>query len=188
MLILGIIDFWIYVLGVVFVILLFGLNLLFVFVILVQCGVVIGYWVVCGVFFGDVVLMLLLVFGVVFLLKVELMLFIGLKYFGVVYLFYFGVGMLWGVWCKLCNFEVMVVQVEQVDVYQLFCKVLLFSLLNFKVILFFIFFFIQFVDFGYVYLGLLFLVLVVILELVSVFYLSFLIFIGVWLVVWFCWW
>ncbi|VFT28325.1 leucine export protein LeuE [Pseudomonas aeruginosa] len=84
---LGITDFWTYVLGVVFVILLPGPNSLFVLATSAQRGVATGYRAACGVFLGDAVLMLLSALGVASLLKAEPMLFIGLKYLGAAYLF-----------------------------------------------------------------------------------------------------
>ncbi len=83
---LGITDFWTYVLGVVFVILLPGPNSLFVLATSAQRGVATGYRAACGVFLGDAVLMLLSALGVASLLKAEPMLFIGLKYLGAAYL------------------------------------------------------------------------------------------------------
>lgn len=117
---LGITDFWTYVLGVVFVILLPGPNSLFVLATSAQRGVATGYRAACGVFLGDAVLMLLSALGVASLLKAEPMLFIGLKYLGAAYLFYLGVGMLRGAWRKLRNPEATAAQAEQVDVHQPF--------------------------------------------------------------------
>lgn len=98
---LGITDFWTYVLGVVFVVLLPGPNSLFVLATSAQRGVATGYRAACGVFLGDALLMLLSALGVASLLKAEPMLFLGLKYLGAAYLCYLGVGMLRGAWQRL---------------------------------------------------------------------------------------
>lgn len=182
---LGITDFWTYVLGVVFVVLLPGPNSLFVLATSAQRGVATGYRAACGVFLGDALLMLLSALGVASLLKAEPMLFLGLKYLGAAYLCYLGVGMLRGAWQRLRHPEAAVEHAERVDVYQPFRKALLLSLSNPKAILFFISFFIQFVDPAYVHPGLSFLVLGAVLELISALYLSFLIFTGVRLAAWF---
>ncbi len=162
---LGITDFWTYVLGVVFIILLPGPNSLFVLAPSAQRGVAAGYRAACGVFLGDAVLMLLSALGVASLLKAEPMLFIGLKYVGAAYLFYLGVGMLRGAWRKLrasragTAAPAPTAPVRTVDGERPFRKALLLSLSNPKAILFFISFFIQFVDPGYAYPALSFLVL-----------------------------
>ncbi|MHA3885440.1 leucine efflux protein LeuE [Stutzerimonas degradans] len=182
---LGITDFWTYVLGVVFVVLLPGPNSLFVLATSAQRGVATGYRAACGVFLGDALLMLLSTLGVASLLKAEPMLFLGLKYLGAAYLCYLGVGMLRGAWQRLRHPEAAVEHAERVDVYQPFRKALLLSLSNPKAILFFISFFIQFVDPAYAHPGLSFLVLGAVLELISALYLSFLIFTGVRLAAWF---
>ncbi len=182
---LGITDFWTYVLGVVFVVLLPGPNSLFVLATSAQRGVATGYRAACGVFLGDAMLMLLSALGVASLLKAEPMLFLGLKYLGAAYLCYLGVGMLRGAWQRLRHPEAAVEHAERVDVYQPFRKALLLSLSNPKAILFFISFFIQFVDPAYAHPGLSFLVLGAVLELISALYLSFLIFTGVRLAAWF---
>ncbi|MTZ15609.1 leucine efflux protein LeuE [Pseudomonas sp. JL972] len=182
---LGITDFWTYVLGVVFVVLLPGPNSLFVLATSAQRGVATGYRAACGVFLGDALLMLLSALGVASLLKAEPMLFLGLKYLGAAYLCYLGVGMLRGAWQRLRHPEAAVEHAERVDVYQPFRKALLLSLSNPKAILFFISFFIQFVDSAYAHPGLSFLVLGAVLELISALYLSFLIFTGVRLAAWF---
>ncbi|MCQ4277028.1 leucine efflux protein LeuE [Stutzerimonas degradans] len=182
---LGITDFWTYVLGVVFVVLLSGPNSLFVLATSAQRGVATGYRAACGVFLGDALLMLLSALGVASLLKAEPMLFLGLKYLGAAYLCYLGVGMLRGAWQRLRHPDAALEHAERVDVYQPFRKALLLSLSNPKAILFFISFFIQFVDPAYAHPGLSFLVLGAVLELISALYLSFLIFTGVRLAAWF---
>lgn len=183
---LGIVDLWTYVLGVVFVILLPGPNSLFVLASAAQRGIAAGYRSACGVFLGDAVLMLLSALGIASLLKAEPMLFTGLKYLGAAYLFYLGLGMLWGVWRGWRHPQVETARAaERVEVHQPFRKALLLSLSNPKAILFFMSFFIQFVDPAYGHPGLSFLMLGSILELVSALYLSFLIFTGVRLAEWF---
>lgn len=86
----GVLNYWIYLVGVIFIVLVSGLNILFVFKNSVSSGMKGGYFVVCGVFIGDVVLMFLVWVGVVILIKIILILFNIVCYFGVFYLFYLG--------------------------------------------------------------------------------------------------
>ena len=93
---LGVIDFWTYVVGTLFVILLPGPNSFFVLATSAQRGIRSGYQAASAVFLGDAVLMLLSALGVASLLKAEPLFFQILKYLGAAYLFYLGWGMLRG--------------------------------------------------------------------------------------------
>ena len=183
---LGVIDFWTYVVGTLFVILLPGPNSFFVLATSAQRGIRSGYQAASAVFLGDAVLMLLSALGVASLLKAEPLFFQILKYLGAAYLFYLGWGMLRGglkSWRSPAQWQAEATLRE--DVHQPFRKALLLSLSNPKAILFFVSFFIQFVDPGYAHPALSFLVLGAVLEAISFCYLSFLIFCGVRLAAWF---
>ncbi|WP_263144826.1 leucine efflux protein LeuE [Pseudomonas sp. RIT-PI-AD] len=182
---LGVTDLWTYVLGVVFIVLLPGPNSLFVLATSAQRGVAAGYRAACAVFLGDALLMLLSALGIASVLEAEPVLFIALKYLGAAYLFYLGIGMLFGAWRTWRHPQDVPAAAAQVEVQRPFRKALLLSLSNPKAILFFMSFFIQFVDPGFAHPGLAFLVLGSILEVVSALYLSFLIFTGVRLADWF---
>ncbi len=181
---LGIIDLWTYVLGTVLVILLPGPNSLFVLASAARRGVAGGYSAAAAVFIGDSLLMLAAALGVVSLLKAEPLLFVALKYLGAAYLFYIGFNMLRGAWRQWHQPQ----QAAGAPVQELgepFRRALLLSLSNPKAILFFVSFFIQFVDPAYANPGVSFLVLGAILQVISLTYLSVLIFTGARLAQWF---
>ncbi|WP_186110833.1 leucine efflux protein LeuE [Burkholderia gladioli] len=181
---LGITDFWTYVVGVVFIILLPGPNSMYVLSLAAQRGVKAGYRAACGVFVGDAVLMLLSAAGVASLLKANPLLFSVVKYGGAAYLFYIGFGMLRGGWRALrasragTAAPAPTAPARTVDGERPFRKALVVSLLNPKAILFFISFFIQFVDPSYRYPVVSFVVLGAISQFTSFLYLSTLIFAG----------
>jgi leucine efflux protein len=112
------------------------------------------------------------------------MLFTGLKYLGAAYLCYIGIGMLRGAWRQWRRPADEPVQPEH-NLARPFRRALLLSLSNPKAILFFVSFFIQFVDPAYAHPGLSFLVLGAILQIISLSYLSLLIFTGARLAHWF---
>ena len=98
---LGITDFWTYVLGVVAIILLPGPNSIFVLSVGARRGVRAGYTAAAGVFLGDTVLMTLSAAGVASLLRAYPPLFLVIKYAGAAYLFWIGFGIIRGAWRKL---------------------------------------------------------------------------------------
>lgn len=181
---LGVVDLWTYVLGTVLVILLPGPNSMFVLASAARRGIAAGYSAAAAVFVGDTLLMLAAALGVASLLKAEPALFTGLKYLGAAYLCYIGIGMLRGAWRQWRRPGEALEQPEQ-KLAQPFRRALLLSLSNPKAILFFVSFFIQFVDPAYAHPGLSFLVLGAILQVISLSYLSLLIFTGARLAHWF---
>jgi leucine efflux protein len=181
---LGIVDLWTYVLGTLLVVLLPGPNSMFVLASAARRGVAAGYSAAAAVFVGDTLLMLAAALGVASLLKAEPMLFTGLKYLGAAYLCYIGIGMLRGAWRQWRRPADEPVQPEH-NLARPFRRALLLSLSNPKAILFFVSFFIQFVDPAYAHPGLSFLVLGAILQIISLSYLSLLIFTGARLAHWF---
>ncbi|MGX6602602.1 leucine efflux protein LeuE [Micromonosporaceae bacterium Da 78-11] len=191
---LGITDFWTYVLGAAAIVLLPGPNSIFVLSAAARRGVRTGYRAAGGVFVGDTVLMTLSAAGVASLLRTYPPLFLVVKYAGAAYLFWVGLGIIRGVWRKLrtraeptthvastgepATHEPSLTGAEQGELRHPFRRATVISLLNPKAILFFVSFFIQFVEPGYAYPALSFLVLGAVVQLFSVLYLTALIFGG----------
>jgi leucine efflux protein len=182
--VLGIHDFWTYVLGTAAIILLPGPNSIFVLTVAARRGVRTGYQAACGVFVGDAVLMVLSAAGVASLLKAYPPLFMVIKYAGAAYLAYVGIGILLGAWRRWRDRGDAVRATETAavigpaDLRSPFRRATVISLLNPKAILFFVSFFIQFVEPGYPYPALSFLVLGAVVQFFSLIYLSALIFGG----------
>ncbi|MFI7600642.1 leucine efflux protein LeuE [Actinoplanes sp. NPDC049681] len=97
---LGITEFWTYVLGTVAIVLLPGPNSIFVISVAAQRGVRAGYRAAFGVFLGDTVLMVLAAAGVASLLQAYPPIFMVVKYAGGAYLAWLGVGILLSAWRK----------------------------------------------------------------------------------------
>ncbi|WP_423196726.1 MULTISPECIES: leucine efflux protein LeuE [unclassified Cupriavidus] len=155
---LGITDFWTFLLGTIFIVLLPGPNSMYVLSVAAQRGIRAGYRGACGVFLGDAILMVLSAAGVASLLKASPALFHVVKYVGAGYLAWIGLQMLRGAWRAWRQRGQAAAPVgagagaaPAVNPASPFRKALVISLLNPKAILFFISFFIQFVDpqFGY---------------------------------------
>jgi leucine efflux protein len=179
--VLGITDFWTYVLGVVAIILLPGPNSIFVLSVGAQRGVRAGYQAAAGVFLGDTVLMVLSATGVASLLSAYPPLFLALKYAGAAYLGWVGINIIRGAWSRWRNrAEIAPAAIEEppAELQRPFRRAAVISLLNPKAILFFISFFIQFVEPGYAHPELSFLILGAVVQFFSVLYLSALIFGG----------
>jgi leucine efflux protein len=191
--VLGIHDFWTYVLGTAAIILLPGPNSIFVLTVAARRGIRTGYRAAGGVFVGDAVLMVLSAAGVASLLQAYPPLFMVIKYAGAAYLAYVGAGILRGAWKRWRGRADTApatagrtadattdgtVALEPADLRSPFRRALVISLLNPKAILFFVSFFIQFVEPGYPYPALSFLVLGAVVQLFSVLYLTALIFSG----------
>lgn len=178
----GITDFWTFLVGTVFIILLPGPNSLYVLSVAARRGIAAGYRGACGVFLGDAILMLLSAGGVASLLKASPELFYVIKYTGAAYLAWIGLQMLRGAWRNWRERGVLTAasgSPEREDILQPFRKALVISLLNPKAILFFVSFFIQFVDPAYAHPVLSFVILGTVCELVSAAYLTMVIFLGV---------
>ena len=172
---LGITDIRVFTLGVVLIILAPGPNSLYVLVTGMRHGVQAGFKAAGGVFVGDSILMLAASLGVDSLMRLYPFTFTAIQYAGGAYLAFLGLKMLLALrkpgpehngnanaHCKESPFT----------------RSLALSLSNPKAILFFISFFVQFVDPAYGHPGAAFLVLASIVQCVSLFYLSCLIFGG----------
>jgi len=179
---LGITDFWTYVLGTIFIVLLPGPNSMFVLSVAAQRGVRAGYKGACGVFLGDAILMALSAAGVASLLKASPALFHVVKYAGAAYLGWIGLQMLRGAVRAWRARGAAGAQPQVAPAFASeaspFRKALVISLLNPKAILFFISFFIQFVDPGFAYPALSFVVLGLVCQVCSFAYLTTIIFTG----------
>ncbi|MEU4568572.1 leucine efflux protein LeuE [Micromonospora sp. NPDC023956] len=183
---LGITDFWTFVLGTVAIVLLPGPNSLFVLSAAARRGVGAGYRAAAGVFVGDAVLMVLSAAGVASLLTAYPPLFLVIKYVGAAYLGYVGLSMLRGAWRRWRTRHDptaprLVDAAEPAAVRAPFRRALVVSLVNPKAILFFVSFFIQFVDPTYPWPALSFLALGLVVQVTSVLYLTALIFAGTFL-------
>ncbi|WP_433368744.1 leucine efflux protein LeuE [Actinoplanes sp. CA-142083] len=185
---LGITDFWTYVLGTLAIILLPGPNSIFVLSVGARRGVRAGYQAAAGVFLGDTVLMTLSAAGVASLLRTYPPLFLVIKYAGAAYLFWIGFNIVRGAWGKLrsrgepaaggAGALAQTAGEAPGDLRHPFRRAAVISLLNPKAILFFVSFFIQFVEPGYAHPAVSFLVLGAVVQLFSSLYLTALIFGG----------
>jgi leucine efflux protein len=175
--VLGITDFWTYVLGTAAIILLPGPNSIFVLSVAARRGVRAGYRAAFGVFLGDTVLMTLSAAGVASLLRGYPPAFMVIKYAGAAYLGWVGFGILRSAWRRWRDGSEPQ-PVETAELRHPFRRAAVISLLNPKAILFFISFFIQFVEPGYAHPALSFLVLGAVVQVFSALYLTTLIFSG----------
>ncbi len=175
----GVVDFWTFFLGTLFIVLLPGPNSLYVLSVAAQRGVRQGYLGACGVFVGDFLLMVLSACGAASVLKASPMLFMAVKYVGAAYLGWIGLQMLLGCWRRLRAGAGAVETAAPVarDSHP-FKKALAVSLMNPKAILFFISFFVQFVDPNFHSSLLSFAMLGLVCQVISFTYLTVLIFLG----------
>lgn len=176
----GVVDLPTYLAGLIVIILLPGPNSLYVLSVAARRGVRAGYLAAAGVWCGDVVLMVLSAAGVASLLKANAVLFAIVKYAGAGYLTWLAVGMLraaWGMWRRRRDQAAREAPALAADE-RPYRRALVISLSNPKAILFFVAFFVQFVDPGYAYPALSFVILGAFAQLVSILYLSVLIFGG----------
>ncbi|GAA2631204.1 leucine efflux protein LeuE [Dactylosporangium fulvum] len=173
---LGITNPWTYVLGTVAIVLLPGPNSLYVLSVAVRRGVRDGYRGAAGVWLGDAVLMTLSAGGVASLLHTYSWLFNVVKYAGAAYLAYIGVRLVIDTVRRFRRPPAEPQATPPPD--RPFRRALVISLLNPKAILFFVSFFIQFVDPAYPHPAVSFLILGAIVEILSVLYLTVLIFGG----------
>jgi leucine efflux protein len=176
----GVANFWTFFLGTLFIVLLPGPNSLYVLSVAAQRGVRQGYLAACGVFAGDLILMVLSACGAASLLKTSPWLFMAVKYVGAAYLGWIGVQMLVGCWRRWrAGDDALTAGAAVVRDMHPFKKALAVSLMNPKAILFFISFFVQFVDPAFPSALLSFGVLGLICQILSFSYLTTLIFLGV---------
>ncbi|RZG87542.1 leucine efflux protein LeuE [Acinetobacter sp. WCHAc060033] len=178
----GITDIVTYILGTIFIVILPGPNSLYVMSIASRFGIKTGYIGALGVFTGDLILILCTVLGAASLLHAFPWLFVVLKIVGASYLSYLGIRLL------IASFKTWFSKPQNIQAnsdtstteqFHPFRTALTISLLNPKAILFYLSFFVQFVDPDYPYPALSFAALSVILQIISMSYLTILIFSGV---------
>ncbi|HFZ8995957.1 TPA: leucine efflux protein LeuE [Citrobacter freundii] len=169
----GVLNYWTYLAGAIFIVLVPGPNTLFVLKNSIGSGVKGGYLAACGVFIGDAVLMLLAYAGVATLIKTTPLLFTLVRYLGAFYLLYLGAKILYATFHAKEN-----AAAEERVPGAIFKRAVILSLTNPKAILFYVSFFVQFIDVNAPHTGLSFFILATTLEAVSFCYLSFLIISG----------
>lgn len=171
---LGVINIWTYLVGLIMIILAPGPNSLYVLKSGSSYGTKAGYIAAMGVLTGDAILILLAYLGVASLILASPLLFTIIRYLGAAYLLYLGVKIILSLFAKETQEENSI----KVKRENFFRKSLTLSLTNPKAILFYVSFFIQFIDYNYEHTWLSYLVLATILEVLSLAYLSLLIFLG----------
>jgi leucine efflux protein len=176
----GITDLTAYLIGTVVIILLPGPNSLFVLSVAARQGVRDGYRAASGVMVGDAVLMIASVLGMAALAKAYPGAYLALRLAGAAYLAWLGLGLLragWAAWqrARIANAPPLppLARVENP-----FARTVGICLTNPKAILFFMSYFIQFVDPAYPHPAFSFLLLGLMLQAISLLYLSTLIFAG----------
>lgn len=192
---LGVIQFWTFLSGVIVIILLPGPNSLFVLKTSISQGPTVAWQAVAAVLLGDAVLILLSYLGVASLLLASPELFRWVRYLGAGYLLFLGVQMLLSLRQKSTS-NAKTAGAAATDskskgsgptgsalsssgfTSSVFRKSLLLSLTNPKAILFYLSFFIQFINYSFSPAWLPYLVLALVLELVSLCYLTLLIYAG----------
>lgn len=175
----GITDITTYIIGTIVIILLPGPNSLFCLTAASQYGIKTGYRAAAAIFLGDTLLMTITALGGASLLGAHPVFFMVLKMAGGAYLAWIGMQLLWGAMKKFVQKPPKVkVTIRLHSEQRVFIRALSLSLSNPKAILFFLSFFVQFVDVRYPYPMLTFFALGVILQIISMLYLSMLIVAG----------
>ncbi|WP_180050595.1 leucine efflux protein LeuE [Acinetobacter sp. YH12144] len=177
----GITDLTTFIIGTILIVILPGPNSLYVMSVASRYGIKVGYLSAFGVYTGDLILILLTALGAASLLHAFPWLFLLLKIVGALYLSYLGIKLF-----KAAYQTWNAVQTpEQLDTKQLslnelkpFKTALTISILNPKAILFYLSFFVQFVDPAYPYPAITFTALAIVLQIISMSYLTILIFSG----------
>jgi leucine efflux protein len=144
-------------------------------------GIKAGYKSAFGVYTGDLILILLTALGAASLLHAFPWVFTLLKIIGAIYLSYLGIKLLiaaYHTWNVLHSTTQIATVEKNIEQLQPFKTALTISILNPKAILFYLSFFVQFVDPAYPYPAITFTALAVILQIISMSYLTVLIFSG----------
>ena len=128
----GVLNYWTYLVGAIFIVLVPGPNTIFVLKNSVGRGVKGGYLAACGVFIGDAVLMFLAYAGVAALIKTTPVLFNIVRYLGAFYLLYLGAKILYATLKSKATESA----TEETPFGAIFKRALILSLTNPKAILF----------------------------------------------------
>ena len=178
----GITDVMTFIIGTILIVILPGPNSLYVMSIASRFGIKAGYLGALGVYTGDLILILCTAFGAASVLHSFPWLFIALKMIGALYLSYLGIRLMiadYRTWqpekSRSTQTKNSSSTPEQIHPFR---TALTISILNPKAILFYLSFFVQFVNPAYPYPALTFTLLAIILQIISMSYLSILIFSG----------
>ena len=176
----GVTDLPTFILGTIAIVLLPGPNSLYVLTASSQGGWRSGIWASLGIVLGDTLLILAVVLGAATLLQNLPLLFMTLRLAGAIYLLWIGWGLIQIAWRRYQEKQCFVGQSVTGRLLQLhpLMAALGLSLTNPKAIFFFLSFFPQFVDPEFPNPALSFLYLVAILQIISVSYLTILIWAG----------
>lgn len=183
---LGVQNLLTYALGALLIILLPGPSSLFTLSVAARLGVRSGHRAAAGMFLGETLLMVATAAGLASLLQANELVFAVVKYAGAGYLTWIAVGMIRGAWAMWRRrnertAEDAAAVSDPSTGGKLFRRSLVITVLNPKAILFFISFFVQFVDPQYAYPGLSFALLAVVYQVISIAYVTVLIFSGTYL-------
>ncbi|MEU8433833.1 leucine efflux protein LeuE [Streptomyces sp. NPDC029216] len=193
---LGVQNLLTYALGALLIILLPGPSSLFTLSVAARLGVRAGYRAAAGMFLGETLLMVATAAGLASLLQANELVFAVVKYAGAGYLTWIAVGMIraaWAMWRRRdektaedgaaasASASPTVADADPAAGGRLFRRSLVITVLNPKAILFFLSFFVQFVDPGYAYPALSFALLAVVYQVISITYVTVLIFSGTYL-------
>ncbi len=171
----GVINFWTYLAGATVLVLIPGPNTLFVLKNSASFGIKVGYLAAIGVFIGDAILISLSYAGIATLMQTNPILFSLVRWFGAVYLLWMGLKMLYSTYR---SDKPTAVKISSKTGRTAFKRSILLSVTNPKAIIFYVSFFVQFIDIQSGHTGAGYFILAVVLELISLAYLSFLIFFG----------
>ena len=175
----GITDLPTYLIGTLAIILVPGPNSMYCLSVAAQHGPKTAYRAVAAILLGDSILMLATALGAGAFLKAVPELFHAVKLIGGLYLAYIGFNLLRAAVKKWREGQPMTEEaVETIAPTHVFKRALLLSLTNPKAILFLLSFFVQFVDPAYAHPMLTFFMLALILQVISLTYLSVLVFSG----------
>ncbi len=175
----GVIQFWTFLAGVVVIILMPGPNSLFVLKTSIVQGPKHAWCALAAVLLGDATLILLSYLGLASVLLASPELFRWIRYLGAAYLLFIGVQILLSLrQSKASEGAEGPAVVAAASCASVFRKSLLLSLTNPKAILFFLSFFIQFIDSSFTPNWVPYLVLAVVLEIISLLYLTTLVYAG----------
>ena len=170
----GITDLWAYVLGTVLIILVPGPNSLFALTMASTRGRKAGFAAAAGIVVGDLILMLAASLGVASLMKANPIAFDVVRYLGAAYLTYIGLSALF----SKSQQHTQSVESTHNSARKVFRSALAISLVNVKAILFFMAFFPQFANPNYPHVWHTFAALGMIVQFVSISYLTMLILVG----------
>ncbi|WP_111884263.1 leucine efflux protein LeuE [Acinetobacter sp. CFCC 11171] len=177
----GITDLTTFIIGTILIVILPGPNSLYVMSVASRYGIKVGYLGAFGVYTGDLILILLTALGAASLLHAFPWLFLLLKIVGALYLSYLGIKLFkaaYQTWNAVQMPEQLNTKQLSLNELKPFKTALTISILNPKAILFYLSFFVQFVDPAYPYPAITFTVLAIVLQIISMSYLTILIFSG----------